>query len=398
MDIKSLYLFCTLLMSSLTAYAEQSCALVVVSQNEITLDQEFAAAKNKMPVGYHHQVTTFLNRAFFPMMIELDKVVKNTSSVEINKISQNIKAHYPVIDGTYRRVTGSTVIDGVQSIDADVLRLIDNAYDSYFSVYPRPVFLSKENFQNKTRLHQNLISLTPNIERRKKIGKLHGWFSTTISPVGEYGRKFTEDLMITTQVLSEIATISLMESSNKLANDSPLLVTQETGRGRMMWSEGIEKEAAPLSSLVEGILSFHQLLILTLTEKVPGIETGEEALKAFVFNGKSEQGLTSALVKRIPLAVVGPMANAGVTFKNALVITPDGKLDISQNLQEILSKHQEVAGKAGHPRRVCPMSLLFQGKNPFARESQHDKTGLQNLAEMYWKVFEVVSTSRANKK
>lgn len=206
------------------------------------------------------------------------------------------------------------------------------------------------------------LALSPNKERAAKIGDLHGWFSTTLSPVSDYGQKFTQDLMITTQVLSEIAVQSLAENSKKVALESPRLVSEETGRGLMAEREGIGQDMAPLSSLVEGILSFHQLLILTLNEKVPGIDSGSDALRAFVFGGATEIGMTSALVKRIPLAVVGPMANAGVTFKNSFVLDSNGKLAISQHLIDILAKHQERAGKSVRPRRVCPMSLLFQGR------------------------------------
>lgn len=375
-------------------------------KNNKSLDQEYLDAESQRPrpAAYQHQVTTFLNRAFFPMITKLIQVVDGASPAKIKEEAIHVEASYPVLEGTFLRVTGNTVINGfndprIARYETKVTTRIDNAAISFFNNYPRHAYATKEEFQQKNHLHQNLLALTPNKKRREAIGDLHDWFSATVTPIGEYGRKFSEDLMITTQVLSELAERHLTETSKGLASDIPSLILKETGRGMMASREGASQDVAPLSSLIEGILSFHQLLTLTLSEKIPGIETGHDALKAFVFSGKPEQGLTSALVKRLPLAVVGPMANAGVTFKGSFIVTPEGKLEISDQLKDALTKYQARAGKSERPRRVCPMSLLFQGKSPFAKDAAEDtaaypKTGLQNLAEAYWKIFEIVSKER----
>jgi hypothetical protein len=394
------------------AHASQFCKDLVTShsetpvriENQKSLDQEYLDAKSQRPTGHQHQVTTLLNRAFFPMIEKLAQTVDGKSLAQLKEEAAYVESQHPILDGTFYRVTGNTVINGwydkrIDRFETKLTTLVDNAAMSFFKIYPSHAYSSKQEFQQKNHLHQNLLALTPNQKRRESIGKLHDWFSATITPVGEYGRKFSEDLMITTQVLSALAERNLVDTSKSLASDAPSLILHETGRGLMASSEGIRQDVAPLSSLIEGILSFHQLLTLTLSEKIPGIETGHDALKAFIFSGKSENGLTSALVKRLPLAVVGPMANAGVTFKGSFVLTPEGKLEISDQLKDALTKYQTRAGKSARPRRVCPMSLFFQGKNPFTKNTAEEsmvnqKTGLQNLAETYWKIFEIVSKER----
>jgi hypothetical protein len=159
--------------------------------------------------------------------------------------------------------------------------------------------------------------------------------------------------------------------------------------------------------MMEGIVSFHQFVTAVLAEKVPGIEDGRTALHELIFNGNTSMGLTSEFTSRIPMGLIGPMALTGTYFKGALVRTPDGKLSLSDSLKDLLKNLREVQRKELNRRGICPMATLFSRKtsamnaiamNTTATDSPNDThpqandkvTGLQLVAEAYWKVFDEV--------
>lgn len=387
-----------------TALAKQDCSLVfaediALSNQELDLDQLYMSAKLERKVGAHHEVTKILNQGFFPLIDRLTQVVQSTSTEQLKVKVQDFEANYPSYQLQSLDLQIYTHL-GSLNFEQSIIGAIYHGAGTFERVYGPVQTFSPTPQGPPLKYNTKILLLKPQSGRAKDLGSLHPWFSTTISAVSSYGKKFTEDLMITTQLLSEIAIRELPEESKRLSLRGSQLVLKETARGQVSAQEKTPHDNIGLSATVEGILSFHQVLVATLSEKVPGLETGSNALRAFVFQGGYEHGLISAVVKRMPLGVVGPMANAGATFQRTFILNEKKQLVMTKEFQQYLEKYQAQAGRFPRPRRACPMSYLFQGKkeinHDFYSKSAIDQTGLQKIAEAYWKVYEVVSQSRVS--
>lgn len=375
--MKKKYLFLSaIILISLSVNAGSLCHIFFEKKKPIeSVESEYK--KIVAPQKDTLRITELHNRVFFPMVERLSNLVRNTPESEIKNSASLVLKKFPILE------YNSQEIQGLHQAE---IKLIGNAAFKYLDAYAS-IYKSNSEYRENF-LQSPAVGLVhkPNREREKQLGKLHGWFSMNVTRVGGYGRRFAEDTMLTTQILTDIATKYLASTSREIYEKNPSLIQKETARGIMAPYEHADLKMAPLSSLSEGIMSFHQLLTTVLADKISGYETGSQALEAFIFNGSDDGGLTSALVKKYSLGIVGPMANDGLAFQHPFVKNSDGKLEISNNLKELLIRHTDHASKYKR-RRVCPMAFLFKGK----REKDDVKTGLQLIAEAYWKIYQVVS-------
>ncbi len=226
-----------------------------------------------------------------------------------------------------------------------------------------------------------------------KYGLIHKSLGTLVTPVGFYGLDFSKALLRTTQVLIEMATKNLESESSDLFTRNPLLLKGETARARDSGYKGGETGTAPLVSFAEGIVSFHQFLSMMMAEKVPGVESGHDALKEIIFNSDSRLGLTAEFTARLPMGLIGPLTLTGTHIEHPLIRTADNKLALSPNLKEILKKAKDASGER-RKKGVCPMASLFRMKPSDPPETA--QAGLQILAETYWRVFQTVEAEMAS--
>lgn len=348
-----------------------------------SLDAEYKRISNSGDEGSKRasQITVLLNRSFFPMVEKLSSDVNNLTVNRITSELSKAKIGGKIGTAGFGKFLGSFDFPEVRDTAA------------------RSMFFQNSDSTKRYRLRERqdvvafkkLIFVDPNKLRVRQLGNVHEAFSSFVTPIGEYGPRFSEKMLRTTQVLTYLAEQNLSGLSAEIFSKNSEMLSIEAARVKRANSERAAPGLTPLSSFIEGILSFHQLVMIILAEKIPGLPTGEEALKAFIFSNSDRLGLTTALTSRIPMALVGPMTNAGLGFKNSLRINEVGQLEITDQLKATLIELMDMQVSGGRRRARCPMAGLFAGRsNP--HQHQTDKAGLQKLAEAYWKVFVTVSS------
>lgn len=328
-------------------------------------------------------ITDLLNRAFFPMMDQLSIAVKNMDENFISSKLSEVRKEQPIQRGTYM-AKGHNRVAIVK--DPTILRhlQVNTGSTVRYQLFDHP----------QVKKFDSMMYVTPSQSRLKKFGGFHLILGTAITPVGGYGENFAIKMLRTSEVLSRLAEQNLETLSSETYKLNSLLLQSESARAGYAPFEQAIPHQTPLSALIEGIQSFHQLVNIMLAEKIPGVATGEEALKKFVFSPIGRVGLTSSLTSRIPMALVGPMTNSGLGFKNTLKLNANGHLELTEEIKSTLNDLMDIQVEGGRRRSRCPMASFFAGKidpNTPSPHGEHDKAGLQILAETYWKVFEVVS-------
>ena len=223
----------------------------------------------------------------------------------------------------------------------------------------------------------------PSQSMRDELGILHLQFSSVVTPIGQYGDDFAKKLLRTTQVMLKLVDEDpeIRALSEKTWENGSRLLQKETARGRGAYFEGGKDELVPKSAALEGILSLHQLFNTLLAKKLPGAPTGSEALRDLIFSeGNSGTGLISEATARMPLGLIGPTGVSGFHVANPLTRDAAGKLLLSTQFKTVMLNYSK---ESSAPKSRCPMSGLWE-------RSGQDKTGLQQLAETYWRVFKIV--------
>lgn len=376
-----------LLLAALTVHAEELCpaAYARIASGIEALDHEFEEAKKAEPNANAQgpAMVALLNRAFFPMMEQLSKSAGALTSSQVSSRWTRLQKDNPMFTSDY--VNDIANVEHANSFQT-VVSSNSNTAKYYYLLNQNPDIVKAKRF----------VYVKPDEARVKRHGIVAGQLELIITPETEYGDKFAANLLRTTEIMFEIADENLRTMSGQVYNSSKNLITSETARGKGAVRENAEPEEAPLGAMIEGIMSFQQLVTLVLATKVPGIHNGAEALQAFVHGGSDGQGLTSDIVFRLPMAVVGPAALSGYGFKGALELGPKGRLQITEAFKKNLQqwKDKQVAALGGK-KTVCPMASFWR-KPKTADEAPADaaemrrQTGLQILAETYLRVFQMV--------
>ncbi len=353
------------------------------------------AEKSKAEKQKSLEIHTLLKETFFPMVTKLKSAVSKVDENLIQVRLQNASRKNPTRSSNFT----------LKEIEVD-----DHAYPMFVALpesaksleNARPAinYNVREGYKsyqfydnNDLEATSQFLSVMPSAKNISKLGLLHEQFGLIVTAQGEYGLKFSKDLIRTTEILTEILTTDpkILKFSADAFEENFQLITNETGRGRALRNEAGIGSLVPVSAFVEGILSFHQLVNTLLAKKIQGLDSGEKALHDLIFNGADQKlGLIAEATSRFPIGVIGPMAHAGLHFKKALELNSDGRLQLSA---EIKSALREFAVKKGLKKSRCPMASLWNKIRPgtSALTEAPEKAGLQELAEIYWNVFAMVS-------
>jgi hypothetical protein len=146
-----------------------------------------------------------------------------------------------------------------------------------------------------------------------------------------------------------------------------------------------------------------------LGEKLPGVESGAEALRQIVENGANQPlGLTAEFVSRMPMGVIAPFTMSGYYFKAPFELNAQGKLEITEPIKKSMGDYTKGLAVRGIRKSRCPMAgliskfqMMMPGFHHPKIEGPADPTinpqtaGLQLLAETYLRVFKIVEASSA---
>jgi hypothetical protein len=324
-----------------------------------SLDDEHATLYRQDPfAGQHGKAAPLLERVFAPLLDRLSIEAGSLSKKDIVNRTQALRRESPAHEGTYVR--------GAAHLKGKVYRELNKQY--------------KDSANIGINSHQIVPGIAP-VSRYNKFlwsdtNAISPMFRVTMSPITEYGSAFAEKMLRTTQILIHLAREKLGGLSTLAYERNQNLLTVETAR--TMEAEREHKgPQGPSQTVEEGIITFNQLLGLFLAKKIGGFKTGEDALKAFIFHGAPQLGLTTALTARLTLGMTGPMTLSGLHFDPALRMTDRG-MDITPETSAFLKRKKDEKRK--YRSGVCPMSLV----------NGRSQTALQTLAETYWKVFSLI--------
>lgn len=327
---------------------------------------------------YNYEVYRMLQEAFYPL---LRKYVHSVGSLTDQQISDSLKRladARPIQKSTYTLDRASGIkyanFTGTPAfwfrLNVDVINRAN------------PISFAKRNGSLKDQLLSSPNYLWVDLEESfpRDLGIATAIQEHLVTPVGEYGPEFSEKLIRTTEIMRDalMKNVELRKGSSELVSQADAFLGGTTARMQGHRTERAARDLAPVSSALEGVLSLHQLFATMLSKKVPGSATGSDALHDFIFNGEKKAGLVSEITTRLPMGTIGPMALTGFHFPGGMVRNAGGKLALSNEATELLRK---MAGEAKDKSR-CPMAGLWKKTD--------EKTGLQELAEAYWRVYKIV--------
>lgn len=220
----------------------------------------------------------------------------------------------------------------------------------------------------------------------KKIKTIDG-ISVGIVPVGKYGEGFAKRLALASQLYIEFVAEHSQKFASEIAAANPQLV-RHTARGN---DYEFEKSESIIRGFAEGIISMHQMIAQLTAEKVEGFESGEELLKAIIFNGEKGVGITTEFAKRLPQGVLGPLTLRGQYLRHPLKRLQTGKVALSEEFIQggrTLKEFSKALMESPFDQLTnlgCPLG--YSRSNRIGDDSR--KSDLQRLIEIYWKFFEV---------
>jgi hypothetical protein len=351
-----------------------------------SLDESWAqhskTSDSRLKAGQAHR---HLNRAIFPLVGRLHGEVTRLTDHEILARHRQLEESSPIAESIYEFSIPKILPEFREGQTMALVRDNSRAMNFYG---PREMGGSAQRF----------LHVKPNAADVKSMGLMFEQFGLQMTPVSEgYGDHFSRALLRTNQILTRLASERLKGVSAEIQQKNPNLLREETARGKNAINEGGQPEQAPLAILSEGILSFHQLVSAFTIEKVPGAEDGAQAVRGLVFEGAAKSGWASDVTRQLPIGLIGPAALTGRYFKDGLVRNDEGKLELSSRVKALLSQYRE-ANKSRRGVRACPMVSVYldpsyryqKTGSPHKEHDVTEKSGVQLIAEAYWRVFGVV--------
>lgn len=350
------------------------------------------------------KVISALNGSYMPMLQELKARVDRLSLGDVQAILRKMKSSAPVRYSKYSN--NVPVLAGQDSIQRELrfngLRGIfasKIAGYHFVDVFTRTLnrFGFKLSLDRPAEVeeYQDFVWIEPDKSAEsERLGTVYRQMSVLITPVGSYGSEFSNRRLRATQLLIDISKSHLRELSIETYARNQNVLSVEAGRTRLAESEASDRSLTPLVTVIEGILSYHQLINATLGEKVLTFDRGEEALAAIVHGGRSTAGISTELTSRVPLDMIGPMSLTGLYFRQPFEASELKGITLSESLKKFLiaRKKRVMKNEPGY-RGVCPMAILCRGKRPAAQEDSPVESGIQLLAETYLEIFELVSAA-----
>lgn len=383
---------------------DPKCPKVVANSTDyiapITYDEKYRQLKASPKKERLNGTRNILNNIFHPMLQQLRRSVEKLTPAKMTELIERLRHERPVMDGDYRSDYGGAYFDSASG--KDKVDLVTRSAVSQFYEFRR---FAGDHTSNLGRF-EKFIYTQPSEQMIKELGWLYHSLGAIVTPVGSYGREFATKRMRTTQILMEIAINNLKEMSVNASQAGNEILKRNTARAENAnYNDLATFELAPLSTTMEGIVTFNQLLNAVLAEPIPGVSDPTTALRQVIFNGTPRMGLTTEITARLPLGLIGPMSLAGFFFKDNFVPSGNGeKLSLSENLKGTIQKMGEYDSSRKNRIRTCPVAgflarLGFGVEKPASHDAINDGanlTGIQILAETYWKVYQAVESSHRN--
>ena len=212
------------------------------------------------------------------------------------------------------------------------------------------------------------------------------WESLTsdiLTPVGGYGREFSELLTKVTRILVNLAVNFESEMSSRVTFETPELIAA-TARGGFRFDKS-QMPFSPLFALCEGIISINQTLALLMAERVPTYSDPIECLKACVHE-------VNTIAHLVPMGFVGPLSLRGRYFPQILV-PQYGRLELNPELKkkfmEYRSAYREIAVRSSPP--PSPRTATGYGCPVAMRDSNNKKSGIDQLCDAFLRIADALT-------
>lgn len=343
-----------------------------------------------------------LNAAFHPLVADLYDHVRQTPRLTLQKRLRNLEQTSPIqkafYDGQIARIDHS--IMGKDNIENQLeysLKFLEAKQQQFYLTLNLNIGRKKFDLDSLDGSSPELLWVAPNGQNTLNHTSLMNMFELTMTPLSYYGEDFSKQLLRTTQIMINIALEHLTYLSNHTYVNHTAVIEKHTANARNARAEGTPQGLAPLTTTVEGILTFHQFVAAMLADPVPGTRTGKRALRELIRSGANPLGLTTEFTRRIPFGLMGPMNLSGKYFRNPLVRNTKGRLEFSakvkNKLKEFIKDSSQDPSGADICRIVCPVAsaLIKLGLANRSGIRQHGEiTGLQLVAETYLQIFNAV--------
>lgn len=334
--------------------------------------------KEKLYASYR-----LLQEAFYPLVNRVADRLAAANDDEIRATLNRLKKEFPIHEQNYTTLThgpykiqypeldlGPGREDLTAQIHYGFIKNVWECFARFMKEWNTDVFEQKEKF----------FWIEPD-PTAAEISKIMNQFTNYVTPIGDYGPAFAKKLLRTTQIVSEIIMRDpkVREISKRSYVDAKSLLKIRAARTKNAFLESTNPEDGPFVATLEGVLSIHQTFANLLSKKIRGIETGEEALHLLVLeSGKQDTGLMSEYTTRDVMGFVGPTGIGGHFFASPLEKNALGRLVLPQKTIDFLNK----AAANQHEKSKCPMAGILS--------RFQSKTGIQQLAEAYLRIFEIV--------
>ncbi len=328
--------------------------------------------------------TALLNRALDPLVDTYIKILKDLPDTEIRKRALDFLSNFPPQTSTYGKFSqieqnGGRLESLVLANDTarSGLRMSTlNAY-SRFNL-PENLGLLLE--------HESFLWLEPKaFADVSKFGSLMTIISSCPTAIGGYGLEFSLATQATTRIMISLAAEKLIPIAKETYRSLRPLLDVHVGRVGYAQAERADKNTALVTTAMESILSLNQLIHLLLAKKIEGVDSPSEALRWLVHEGSNSKGVLSEATARLPMGLNGSFGLTGLHFHKPLLEIKNNNIQLTAEFKNFLDR--EKRGR----KSICPFSALFRkdGSKSNIREIP-EKTGIQELAEVYLKVYEQV--------
>lgn len=317
------------------------------------------------------KVTSLLHGALRPMMNRLSKGAAALSDADLEAMIKKSASMQPARQSK----NDDFFFDRIFQQGSYQERAMNHARSTAEHRYSSP-----ENFGSVP----ELLWLPKDAEFDEGLGHASSALKSLATPIGEYGKDFALDTQRTAAVMVKLVEQHTPEVGAEIYEKNGKLLYAHTARAKAVDVEETRRGLAPSAAMIEGVVSLHQLVGALLAQKIPGVETGDQALRLLMKDHGQRMGLTSRVASRLSMGTIGPVAQSGRYFNHGLVLE-NGKLQTTKELE------QWLANKRGGRKSVCPFAGLFGPKDSRPHEDLSKlQTPIQELSEMYLRIYEQV--------
>lgn len=203
-------------------YAQEACSSAVDTIAQ-SLDRSYKELVNKYPTSAEKAsaIPGLLNRALSPMVKKFGDQIDLLSSPEIVRRLKDFQTHTPIYGGEY--IKNVAQIPRLKKSSQELVNRNSKQVVTRYKIDQAGGLIHTLNEH---------VYVDYSEARVQDLGLAHELFGAIVTPVGQYGREFAEDMLRTTQILIDYATHNMKEESRKVFESAPVLLQAETARGQ----------------------------------------------------------------------------------------------------------------------------------------------------------------------